>query len=503
MRCWFLGIFLVPVLSLAQVSEENSGEKGFEQRDMRGEIEKPWRVPNGPTPYQWKSDRRWMSEAPSTKIALKRAESYLGGMSYPMWEVGERFELMYQAVEDRNIHYARHQLQTIARLMLYGSMARPRFKPYADAMFLDSQFHNMASAFDSGEYDKIYSELEATRQSCMGCHIATKFAYLNKIRLFEKLSPQNISRHKKVTFHSEWTQPEDAVAKVLKGKGYETTTVEGNLPERLEALLEKPLDDRKGDLVHITSVDFSLVKNGKGPKWHSYSKKSEDLKFVANTLKWGYGMLTLDPSITDSESLKGKRVGVVSRPSTLRLFAEAALKDKWNLVEGDVELISSSFSGLPKLLRDKTVDAIYLPIVDLRRDSYRVMFPDLFEKESVYWVPLPQQNKGSYSANFPMPTSILPKDSVAGIVNTPRKSIQVLTLQSALFAWSSTPDHIVRDTLVTMGEDSAAWKKLPNVGMRDFYFKDGQPLNVNSMSEFPGLSLMDVHPEAAKFYSSQ
>ncbi|HEY5623497.1 MAG TPA: hypothetical protein VIV14_07025, partial [Gammaproteobacteria bacterium] len=52
--------------------------------------------------YQWPPGRRWLQDAPNDEERWRRLETFLGGMQGPMFEIGQRFVVFYEALRDGN-----------------------------------------------------------------------------------------------------------------------------------------------------------------------------------------------------------------------------------------------------------------------------------------------------------------------------------------------------------------------------------------------------------------
>ena len=54
----------------------------------------------------WEPSRTWLSDAPSDQESFKRLERYLGGFGQRMREIGERFEVVHDAVSQNKYELA-------------------------------------------------------------------------------------------------------------------------------------------------------------------------------------------------------------------------------------------------------------------------------------------------------------------------------------------------------------------------------------------------------------
>ena len=135
--------------------------------------------------YQWPEGRNWLLDAPNDEERWRRLETYLGGMQGPMFEIGQRFVVFYDALRDENYALAIDIWMAIARVFVNAVTIRPQYKPAADAMFLRTQWHEMLNALRSSDPDVIWEEFVYTKAVCQSCHQATNMEWANNQRVFQ------------------------------------------------------------------------------------------------------------------------------------------------------------------------------------------------------------------------------------------------------------------------------------------------------------------------------
>ena len=135
--------------------------------------------------YQWPPGRNWLLDAPDDEERWRRLETYLGGMQGPMFEIGQRFVVFYDALRDENDGLAIDAWMAIARVFVNAVTIRPQYKPAADAMFLRTQWHQMLAALRSGDRDRIWEEFAYTKAVCLSCHQATNMEWANDQEVFQ------------------------------------------------------------------------------------------------------------------------------------------------------------------------------------------------------------------------------------------------------------------------------------------------------------------------------
>lgn len=135
--------------------------------------------------YQWPEGRNWLLDAPNDEERWRRLETYLGGMQGPMFEIGQRFVVFYDALRDENYPLAIDVWMAIARVFVNAVTIRPQYKPAADAMFLRTQWHKMLDALRSNDPEVIWEEFAYTKAVCQSCHQATNMQWANNQRVFQ------------------------------------------------------------------------------------------------------------------------------------------------------------------------------------------------------------------------------------------------------------------------------------------------------------------------------
>lgn len=126
----------------------------------------------------------WITKAPNEETKDKRIERYLRGFDQPMWEVGERYERINQAVQDNNLDLALYHWKKIKTTIENGLMKRPARRANAEAIFLDRIWGEVKQDFASGNFEQARKGLAKARNACMACHAAEKVPFMNNQPLF-------------------------------------------------------------------------------------------------------------------------------------------------------------------------------------------------------------------------------------------------------------------------------------------------------------------------------
>ncbi|QOC22217.1 hypothetical protein IC757_14535 [Wenzhouxiangella sp. AB-CW3] len=125
----------------------------------------------------------WLTNADEDTRA-ERLSSYLGGFSGAMWEVGNRWERMAQAIRDDNFELAHYHWDKIGSAIRGGYMKRPARQANADALFLDGIWKNYLETLESGDGEAIRKQFGQARDACMACHVAEDVPFMNDQPMF-------------------------------------------------------------------------------------------------------------------------------------------------------------------------------------------------------------------------------------------------------------------------------------------------------------------------------
>ncbi len=131
----------------------------------------------------------WLVGAEDERERAERLEQYLGGFSAAMWEVGERYERVEQALADANWALAGYHWEKIQGAIDGGMMKRPGRAASAEALFLGEPWQNLADALDAGDPARIGPAFATARDACVACHIAEDVEYMNDQPMFRRALP--------------------------------------------------------------------------------------------------------------------------------------------------------------------------------------------------------------------------------------------------------------------------------------------------------------------------
>ena len=262
-----------------------------------------------------------------------------------------------------------------------------------------------------------------------------------------------------------------AVGKALQGCGIPNTVVPQALPQSITQFGDASDDDKRFHLPIVTTIDFLPAIHDQGPTWHAYGRPYVDLKFVASLYDVAFGVLAFDDAIRSPADLKGKRIGAPPRPSAVRVYTEALLRDGWGILE-DVEIVDMKPDDLTAAA-GRTVDATTWNLISLSAAGPRLLVPSLLEIEGAHWIPVGADavQRLNDANGFEVATSVYSP--------APGNEINLLSFRQALGAWEATPDETVSAMLGCLKRNETP----------------------DAMASWPGLRAEYTHKAARTFFA--
>ncbi|MEM5516289.1 TAXI family TRAP transporter solute-binding subunit [Henriciella sp. AS95] len=226
----------------------------------------------------------------------------------------------------------------------------------------------------------------------------------------------------------------------------------------------------------MTVLDFQTAIDGTAPDWHAYSPPVSDLKFVADLYDVAFGILVFDENIKSFDDLRGRRIGVPARASSVRWFTEVLLRDGWGILD-EVTLVDIAPPDLPAAIASGEIDATSWSIMSETPDGFLPLIPPLLSVEGAHWIDADEATLDAINAASPFQTEIVKVSRIAGSSSS---SANLLSFKQGLAAWSDTPGEVV-ESVVDCLEGA------------DLGFGDG-PHSLDSSLDWPGLRNGDIHP---------
>jgi len=131
----------------------------------------------------------WLLNAPDDKTRFELLQRYLRGFDQPMWEVGQRYLGLYDALERDNFDLALYHWDKIKTTIQNGYLKRPKRRANADAIFLDTLWADVRAALESRNAKQAWAGFAAARNGCISCHEAEDVAWMNDQDLFDETVP--------------------------------------------------------------------------------------------------------------------------------------------------------------------------------------------------------------------------------------------------------------------------------------------------------------------------
>lgn len=251
--------------------------------------------------------------------------------------------------------------------------------------------------------------------------------------------------------------------------GLPVRTVSEALPESVNRIAAMAADARPWNLPIVTTVDFQLARSGGGPDWHRYDRALADLRFVSTLYDVGFGVFTADPAVRAPEDLRGRRIAVPPRPSSVRLLTELLLGPGWGVLD-QVTLVDMPPHAALEALAAGTVDAT----------TWNLILPGASGRRPL----------SSASARFiPVDDATLARIGQGGgslgrvtLGVSSSDDGPVISFAQGIAAWADTPAGIVQGLISGIrGAVGGA---------------PGLPATVAAMSAWPGLTAEMRHPAA-------
>ncbi|HEX7115527.1 MAG TPA: hypothetical protein VF193_10395 [Steroidobacter sp.] len=136
----------------------------------------------------------WLLGAASDAERFRRLQQQLRGFDQPMWEIGERFGRLYEALTRGNYELAVFHWWKIEQTLTNAVMKRPKREANARAFLLDGNHQRLKKEFESGDPARAWAAFEEARQICQACHQAERAAFANDQALFELSAPEQYAR---------------------------------------------------------------------------------------------------------------------------------------------------------------------------------------------------------------------------------------------------------------------------------------------------------------------
>jgi hypothetical protein len=139
----------------------------------------------------------WLLGAPDDTERFRRLQQQLRGFDQPMWEIGERFSRIHDALGRGNYELAVFHWWKIEQTLTNAAMKRPLRAANARRFFLDSNYQRLRTEFESHDPARAWAAFEQAKSICQACHYAEQASFANNQALFELSAPAAYAQQEK------------------------------------------------------------------------------------------------------------------------------------------------------------------------------------------------------------------------------------------------------------------------------------------------------------------
>ncbi len=162
--------------------------KGEDWIEAAAQTTEPSRFPSGISGLADGQDEapsnRWLLGARDDEERFRRLQIYAGGTDQQMWQIGYRYEEVYQAIANEHWELGTHHWEKLRNVFNVALMKRPNRTPNAEVLFLDETWQLLADALEAEDADLARETFLQERQACIACHVAEGFAFINNTPMF-------------------------------------------------------------------------------------------------------------------------------------------------------------------------------------------------------------------------------------------------------------------------------------------------------------------------------
>ncbi|MGD9923994.1 MAG: ABC transporter substrate-binding protein [Pseudorhodoplanes sp.] len=255
------------------------------------------------------------------------------------------------------------------------------------------------------------------------------------------------------------------------------------LPDSINAINALAPEAKPLHLPIVTTVDFLPAIHQSGPDWHAYDRANADLKMAAALYDVAFGVLVISGQIRSPEHLRGKRIGVPARPSSVRLLTEALLRDGWGILDA-VELVDIAPPAVADALASGRIDATTWNLLTFGPGTIAPAVPGLLEMAGAHWIEIGDQTIARINAANPFRVSAsrVQASRVAEPGSKRAPDVTLLSFKQGLAVWSATPHEVVT-------------KILERLSMRGIRYP-----SLGDMADWPSATAELFHPAACAFF---
>lgn len=144
---------------------------------------------DAPTNSQHVKANDWLLKAGTDEERFRLIQRQMRGFDQPMWEVGERYTRMHEALKRGNPDLAAYHWEKIRTTIENGFAKRPARRANAEALFLTPVWTGVDNELKSGDPARAWRGFERAKAACQACHVAEKVGYMNNQEVFDLAVP--------------------------------------------------------------------------------------------------------------------------------------------------------------------------------------------------------------------------------------------------------------------------------------------------------------------------
>lgn len=133
----------------------------------------------------------WLLSAESDEDRFRLIQRQFRGFDQPMWEVGERYARLHEALLRQNPELAAYHWEKIRTAIENGIAKRPARRANAEQFLLNDIWSEVDADLRSGDATRAWRGFERAKTTCQGCHEAEKVGYMNNQPVFDLASPRS------------------------------------------------------------------------------------------------------------------------------------------------------------------------------------------------------------------------------------------------------------------------------------------------------------------------
>ena len=131
----------------------------------------------------------WLFNLADEEARLAQLQLQLRGLDVAMWEIGERYRGLHEALTRQNFDLALYHWDKIKQSLDNALIRRPARRANAEAVFLNELWPRVREALAGRQPETAWAAFEEARSACLSCHEAENVAYMNGLAIFDIRAP--------------------------------------------------------------------------------------------------------------------------------------------------------------------------------------------------------------------------------------------------------------------------------------------------------------------------